>query len=84
MFRGYVAECKFTNQALFYIAFIFSFFRGSSFDPSCFTLASSHGIETPGSKLFMRSSVFVLDVLVHVPALYTFVHGARSSRKRVR
>ena len=87
MSRGYVAKCKFTNQTLFYITLILLFFRGSSFDPSWFTLESSRGIETPGSKLFMRFSVVVLDVLVYVPALYTFVHawqGTRSSRKRVR
>ncbi|OAX34579.1 hypothetical protein K503DRAFT_803468, partial [Rhizopogon vinicolor AM-OR11-026] len=58
---------------------------GSSLEPSWFTLETSRGIETPGSKLFMRSSVLILDVLVYVSALYTFVHawqGTRSSRKR--
>ncbi|KAG0696080.1 glycosyltransferase family 57 protein [Suillus ampliporus] len=58
---------------------------GSLFESSWFALQTSRGIETAGSKLFMRATVFALDILVYVPALYTFVRawqGTRSSRKR--
>ncbi|KAG1884188.1 glycosyltransferase family 57 protein [Suillus subluteus] len=46
---------------------------------------ASRGMETGGSKLFMRATVLVLDLLIYIPALYTFVcawQGTRSSRKR--
>ncbi|KAG2368691.1 ALG6, ALG8 glycosyltransferase family-domain-containing protein [Suillus spraguei] len=39
----------------------------------------------PSCKLFMRATVLVLDFLIYIPALYTFVYawqGTRSSRKR--
>lgn len=58
---------------------------GSLIEPSWFTLQASRGIETGGSKLFMRATVLILDLLVYIPALYTFVcawQGMRSSRKR--
>ncbi|KAG1739596.1 glycosyltransferase family 57 protein [Suillus lakei] len=58
---------------------------GSLIESSWFTLQASRGMETGGSKLFMRATVLVLDLLVYVPALYTFVRawqGTRSSRKR--
>lgn len=58
---------------------------GSSIESSWFTLQASRGIETGGSKLFMRATVLVLDLLIYIPALYTFVcswQGTRSSRKR--
>jgi alpha-1,3-glucosyltransferase len=58
---------------------------GSLIEPSWFTLQASRGIETGGSKLFMRATVLVLDLLIYIPALYTFIctwQGTRSSRKR--
>ncbi|KIJ59031.1 glycosyltransferase family 57 protein [Hydnomerulius pinastri MD-312] len=56
---------------------------GAVIDPSWFALQTSRGIETSGSKLFMRVSVVALDALLYVPALYAFArtwHGTRSSR----
>ncbi|KAG2069054.1 hypothetical protein BDR04DRAFT_1078626 [Suillus decipiens] len=58
---------------------------GSLIESSWFTLQASRGTETGGSKLFMRATVLVLDFLIYIPALYTFVYawqGTRSSRKR--
>lgn len=58
---------------------------GSLIEPSWFTLQASRGMETGGSKLFMRATVLVLDLLIYIPALCTFVcawQGTRSSRKR--
>ncbi|TFK17406.1 glucosyltransferase Alg6 [Coprinopsis marcescibilis] len=54
-----------------------------SLNPAWVALDASRGIETPGSKLFMRLSVVVLDLLVYVPALVLFVKtwlGTRSHR----
>lgn len=56
---------------------------GSLIDPSWFAFEESRGIETYNSKLFMRSTVVALDMLVYVPALYAFTriwHRSRSSR----
>ncbi|KAF8627459.1 hypothetical protein AX17_006272 [Amanita inopinata Kibby_2008] len=56
---------------------------GSWIEPSWFALDKSRGIETEGSKVFMRSTVIILDALVYVPALLMFVHvwqGTRSKR----
>ncbi|KAJ2002189.1 Glucosyltransferase-like protein [Coemansia thaxteri] len=38
-------------------------------DPSWVALGQSRGIETPASKLFMRSTVLVLEALIYVPAV---------------
>ncbi|KAF9077817.1 glucosyltransferase [Rhodocollybia butyracea] len=43
-----------------------------SINPSWVALDSSRGIETAGSKLFMRGSVIAFDTLVYVPALLLF------------
>ncbi|KIN94855.1 glycosyltransferase family 57 protein, partial [Pisolithus tinctorius Marx 270] len=56
---------------------------GSLIDPSWFAFEESRGIETYNSKLFMRSTVVALDILVYVPALYAFTriwHKSRSLR----
>ncbi|KAI6140592.1 glycosyltransferase family 57 protein [Pisolithus tinctorius] len=56
---------------------------GSLIDPSWFAFEESRGIETYNSKLFMRSTVVALDILVYVPALYAFTriwHRSRSLR----
>ncbi|KAH7885017.1 ALG6, ALG8 glycosyltransferase family-domain-containing protein [Phlebopus sp. FC_14] len=56
---------------------------GSLVHSSWFSLYTSRGIETPGSKVFMRASVLLLDALVYIPALYAFTriwHGTRSLR----
>ncbi|KAF8505356.1 glucosyltransferase [Hysterangium stoloniferum] len=46
---------------------------GSWIDPSWFALDSSRGIETPNSKVYMRSTVFASDLLVYFPAVFLFV-----------
>ncbi|PIL22484.1 hypothetical protein GSI_15173 [Ganoderma sinense ZZ0214-1] len=56
---------------------------GSWLDPSWVALDDSRGIETPSSKVFMRSTVLAFDTLVYVPALIMFTRvwqGSRSSR----
>jgi len=70
MFRDYVANVSLLTRRCFILRSYFS----SVVTPS---LELSRGIETPGSKLFMRStsSVVVLDVLVYVPALYMYAYA---------
>ncbi|KAK2465327.1 hypothetical protein APHAL10511_002681 [Amanita phalloides] len=56
---------------------------GSWIEPSWFALDKSRGIETEGSKVFMRSTVLFLDMLIYVPALVMFTstwQGTRSTR----
>ncbi|KAH0586179.1 hypothetical protein H2248_007440 [Termitomyces sp. 'cryptogamus'] len=56
---------------------------GSWIEPSWFALDTSRGIETQGSKVFMRMSVIALDFLFYIPALIMFVgtwQGTRSKR----
>ncbi|KAG5635041.1 hypothetical protein H0H81_012625 [Sphagnurus paluster] len=56
---------------------------GSRIEPAWFALGTSRGIETPGSKFYMRTTVLVLDALVYVPALLMFAatwQGTRSKR----
>ncbi|RPD62340.1 glucosyltransferase [Lentinus tigrinus ALCF2SS1-7] len=56
---------------------------GSWVDPLWFALDDSRGIETSGSKVFMRATVLFFDTLVYVPALVMFARvwqGTRSSR----
>lgn len=58
---------------------------GSWIEPSWFALGTSRGLETEGSKLFMRSSVIAMDMLVYLPALLMFIqtfHGSRSRRSQ--
>nr|VWO99863.1 Filamentous fungal-specific transmembrane protein [Ganoderma boninense] len=59
---------------------------GSWLDPSWVALDDSHGIESPSSKVFMRSTVLAFDTLVYVPALIMFTRvwqGTRSSRTQM-
>jgi alpha-1,3-glucosyltransferase len=68
------------------LKFLISFCSGWWINPSWFALDTSRGIETEGSKIFMRSTVVVLDALVYVPALLLFVRtwqGSRSKRTQV-
>ncbi|KAF8631066.1 hypothetical protein AX15_002670 [Amanita polypyramis BW_CC] len=56
---------------------------GSWIEPSWFALGKSRGIETEGSKVFMRSTVLLLDALVYVPSIVIFARtwqGMRSKR----
>jgi len=59
---------------------------GSWIDPDWFALDVSRGIESPGSKVYMRSTVLIFDTLIYIPALILFVrtwHANRSSRTQV-
>jgi hypothetical protein len=59
---------------------------GSFVDPSWFALDASRGIETPGSKLFMRSTVILSDCAIYIPAAWLFTrvwHSDRSRRTQV-
>ncbi|KAA1469849.1 glucosyltransferase [Dentipellis sp. KUC8613] len=64
-----------------YVSWICGFI-GSFFDPTWFALDRSRGIETSGSKVYMRTTVFVLDHLVYVPAVWFFVRIWHASRSR--
>ena len=57
--------------------------RAHYISPAWVALDASRGIETPGSKLFMRLTVVFWDLLVYIPALIMFVRtwqGTRSQR----
>ncbi|KAL0083249.1 ALG6, ALG8 glycosyltransferase family-domain-containing protein [Phycomyces blakesleeanus] len=45
---------------------------GSMIDSSWFELYSSRGLESMGSKLFMRSAVFVSEMIIYIPAVLVF------------
>ncbi|KAK7056856.1 Glucosyltransferase-like protein [Paramarasmius palmivorus] len=56
---------------------------GSWINPRWFALDTSRGFESTSSKLFMRTTVVVSDLLVYVPSLYFFMKhwlGTRSKR----
>ncbi|TFK40795.1 glucosyltransferase [Crucibulum laeve] len=50
--------------------------------PSWVALDKSRGIESPGSKVFMRSTVVFFDMLVYIPALLMFARTWQGSRSR--
>ena len=59
---------------------------GSYIDASWFALDTSRGIESPTSKLFMRSTVLASDYAIYVPAMWLFTrvwHSGRSRRTQV-
>ena len=59
---------------------------GSFINASWFALDASRGIETPTSKLFMRSTVLLSDYAIYVPAVWFFTrvwHSGRSRRTQV-
>ncbi|KAG0188112.1 hypothetical protein DFQ28_005366 [Apophysomyces sp. BC1034] len=54
-------------------------------NPAWFALDSSRGFESPESKFFMRSTVFVSEALVYVPAVLVFcqiLYGAEGYLKK--
>lgn len=57
-------------------------FSGSKINASWFALDSSRGIESPSSKLFMRSTVFVSEALIYIPAVYLYCQIVYSSNKQ--
>ncbi len=84
MFLGYVVLCTSCPQS--HSTANFSSDSCSSahwINPAWVVLDKSRGVETDTSKVFMRSTVVVWDMLVYVPALVMFVktwQGNRSSR----
>ncbi|ETW81711.1 glycosyltransferase family 57 protein [Heterobasidion irregulare TC 32-1] len=65
-----------------YVSWICGFI-GSLINPTWFVLDKSRGIESEGSKVFMRATVLMLDHIVYVPALWMFTrvwHAGRSRR----
>ncbi|TFK52429.1 glucosyltransferase, partial [Heliocybe sulcata] len=56
---------------------------GAWINPAWFALDKSRGLEMPGSKLYMRSTVLAFDTLVYLPAVILFTriwHSNRSLR----
>ncbi|KAI7897153.1 glycosyl transferase [Mucor mucedo] len=52
---------------------------GSKINASWFALDTSRGIETTSSKVFMRSTVFISEALIYVPAVYLYCQIIYSS-----
>ncbi|KAI9595936.1 glucosyltransferase [Syncephalis fuscata] len=48
-------------------------FVGSLINPTWFVLDKSRGIETPESRVFMRTTVIVLDYAIYIPAIVLFI-----------
>ncbi|KAJ6559179.1 glycosyltransferase family 57 protein [Mycena vulgaris] len=55
---------------------------GHWLEPSWVALDKSRGIETEGSKVFMRSTVVLLDAVIYVPALLMFTRVWQASRSK--
>ncbi|KAJ7044140.1 glycosyltransferase family 57 protein [Mycena alexandri] len=55
---------------------------GHRLEPSWVALDSSRGIETEASKVFMRSTVVLLDALVYIPALIMFTRVWQATRSK--
>ncbi len=74
------------TQLFWVCACVFSFvsFRGECFDPSFLALNSSRGYETPHSKLFMRATVIIADLVCFLPAAYLFVDTYYQNLSHVR
>lgn len=60
----------------------FYYDSGNKINASWFALDTSRGIETATSKLFMRSTVFVSEALIYIPAVLVFcqiIYGGGSN-----
>ncbi|KAJ7459872.1 glycosyltransferase family 57 protein [Mycena latifolia] len=55
---------------------------GHWLEPSWVALDTSRGIETEASKIFMRSTVVLLDAVIYVPALLMFTRIWQASRSK--
>ncbi|KAM6494335.1 glycosyltransferase family 57 protein [Amanita muscaria] len=55
---------------------------GSWIEPSWFALDKSRGIETEGSKVFLRSTVLILDAFIYVSALVVFANIWQAMRSK--
>ncbi|KAJ7644149.1 glycosyltransferase family 57 protein [Roridomyces roridus] len=55
---------------------------GHWLEPSWVALDQSRGIETEASKVFMRSTVVLLDAIVYVPALLLFTRSWHANRSK--
>ncbi|KAF8333559.1 glucosyltransferase [Cantharellus anzutake] len=58
---------------------------GETFDPRWFALTDSRGIESDGSKAYMRSTVIAWDIIIYSPSIWCFSRcwlKARSQRSQ--
>ena len=55
---------------------------GSKINASWFALDLSRGLETEGSKLFMRSTVYISEVLIYIPAVYLYCQIIYSAKNQ--
>ena len=55
---------------------------GALWDPSWFALDASRGIETVGSKFYMRLTVLAFDYAIYIPAIFMFTRTFLASRSR--
>jgi alpha-1,3-glucosyltransferase len=60
------------------MSFVFGYL-GHQINPSWMALGSSHGIEQLDLKIFMRASVFIMDVLVFFPVVLLVAKAAKGS-----
>lgn len=51
---------------------LMTFCRGSKINPAWFALDESKGLESAESKLFMRSTVVLSELLIYIPAVFAF------------
>lgn len=63
-----------------YHSFLCGYFA-SLFVPECIELHSSRGHESYRHKLFMRYSVFIVDLFIYFPALYWYFRNVRRETK---
>lgn len=62
------------------------FCSGGWIQPAWFALDKSRGIESPESKFFMRSTVYLSELIIYVPAVFVFcqmVYGSQGYLKKV-
>ena len=82
MLHGFVASCMSILFLRNWVVHWANFFSAYYINPSWVALDTSRGIESPESKLFMRTTVVVLDALVYVPALFMFSRTWQASRSK--
>nr|KAF6503836.1 ALG6 alpha-1,3-glucosyltransferase [Rousettus aegyptiacus] len=54
-------------------------------NPDWIALHTSHGYESPAHKLFMRTTVFIADLLIYIPAVVVYCYCLKdmSTKKKV-
>ncbi|KAG8825723.1 Glucosyltransferase-like protein [Serendipita sp. 401] len=64
-----------------YVSWIFGYIA-NKINPAWVALDSSRGIELPNSKIYMRATVLVCDLLIYLPALFYFATKSSLLRHR--